>query len=223
MLPGFDLVIFDCDGVVVDSEVIACQCLSDLLTYSGLKTSAGDTFERYLGVSLATVGAEFLQATGRPLPESFRADLWNRLASSLSSSLKQIPGIHAVLDVLTTPFCLVSSSDRARIDISLKITALAPFFAGRIYDASMVAQSKPAPDLFLHAANQMRAVPSRTLVVEDSANGVRGAKAAGMTVWGFLGGSHWVHLDGATQLTEAGADRVFRSMAEFFTPHAEAQ
>src|ERR1700730_7486134 len=154
VLSGFDLVIFDCDGVLVDSETIACQCLSELLTESGLKTSAADTFEKYLGVSLGTVAAEFLHATGRPLPEGFRTELWTRLAGSLRTSLRQTPGIDSVLHALTTPFCLVSSSDRARIDLCLKITALAPFFDGRIYDSSMVTRGKPAPDLFLHAARE---------------------------------------------------------------------
>jgi HAD superfamily hydrolase (TIGR01509 family) len=222
VLAGFDLVIFDCDGVLVDSETIACQCLSELLTERGLKTSAADVFERYLGASLRTVAAEFVHATGRPLPKGFRTELWTRLASSLSVSLRQTPGIDSVLRALTTPFCLVSSSDPARINLSLKITGLTPFFAGRIFDSSMVAQGKPAPDLFLLAARKMRAAPSRTLVIEDSVNGVRGAKAAGMTVWGFLGGSHHLHLNGVTQLTDAGADRLFRSMTAFFTTTAEA-
>jgi HAD superfamily hydrolase (TIGR01509 family) len=127
-----------------------------------------------------------------------------------------MPHIRAVLDETDLPYCLASSSDPERIRMTLSVARLAHYFDGRIYSGSMVEHSKPAPDLFLLAAAKMGAAPARTLVVEDSINGVLAGKAAGMTVWGFIGGSHYAGRDGRKSLSEAGADRVFDSMADFW-------
>ena len=126
-----------------------------------------------------------------------------------------MPHVTNVLTDLGRPYCLASSSDSERIRISLAVTRLAHFFEGRIFTAAMVERAKPAPDLFLLAAARMGAPPAQTLVVEDSINGVLAAKAAGMSVWGFTGGSHYAGRDMAPALKAAGADRVFHSMAEF--------
>ena len=127
-----------------------------------------------------------------------------------------MPHVTSVLADLDRPYCLASSSDSERIRISLAVTQLAHFFEGRIFTAAMVERAKPAPDLFLLAAARMGASPAQTLVVEDSLNGVLAAKAAGMAVWGFTGGSHYAGRDMAPALKAAGADRVFHSMAEFW-------
>src|SRR4029077_3612097 len=111
---------------------------------------------------------------------------------------------------------VASSSDLDRIALSLGITGLSGYFTGRLYSAQMVKHGKPAPDLFLHAALAMGIEPGRTLVIEDSVSGVSAAKAAGMTVWGFVGGSHYVSRDGRAMLKDAGADRVFDRMADFW-------
>ena len=141
------------------------------------------------------------------------------------AALLPMPHVIDVLTDLGRPYCLASSSDSERIRISLAVTRLAHFFEGRIFTAAMVERAKPAPDLFLLAATRMGAPPAQTLVVEDSVNGVLAAKAAGMAVWGFTGGSHYAGLDMAPALKAAGADRVFHSMAEFravTTPGREA-
>jgi HAD superfamily hydrolase (TIGR01509 family) len=124
-------------------------------------------------------------------------------------------GIERLLDDLQVPFCVASSSDRERLSFSLEITGLAGRFGNRVYSADQVRHGKPAPDLFLHAAAAMNAEPSRTVVIEDSVSGVRAGKAAGMTVWGFLGGSHYAERNGRSALADAGADRLFCDMAHF--------
>jgi beta-phosphoglucomutase-like phosphatase (HAD superfamily) len=130
--------------------------------------------------------------------------------------------VGAVLKDLQVPHCVASSSDIERVSLSLSLTGLAPHFETRLYTSQMVKHGKPAPDLFLHAAESMRADPSRTLVIEDSVSGVTAGKAAGMTVWGFVGGSHYRSRDGRTILLEAGADRVFGRMADFWSSKPEA-
>lgn len=212
-LEAFDLVVFDCDGVIVDSEMLAAECLAELLTSSGRRTALGDVFERYLGRSMAVVAADFREAVGRPLPATFPAELAEALRRRFEAGLAPIAGIAEVLETLRRPFCLASSSGPERIALSLRLTGLDRHFEGRIFEASMVRQGKPAPDLFLLAAERMGADPVRTLVIEDSVSGVRAGKAAGMTVWGFTGGSHHAHMDGAALLAQAGADLVFRDMS----------
>jgi HAD superfamily hydrolase (TIGR01509 family) len=215
VVASFDLVIFDCDGVLVDSEMLAADCLARLLTAHGRETDLQDVFARYLGRSMSAVASDYHQALGRPLPENFGADMAVELRRRFENDLKPISGIAAVLDRLAVPYCLASSSGPERIALSLRITGLDRYFAGRIFDASMVPHGKPAPDLFLHAAARMGAAPAGTLVIEDSGNGVRAGKAAGMTVWGFTGGSHHAFMDGEAELAAAGADRVFRDMSRF--------
>ncbi len=125
-------------------------------------------------------------------------------------------GVGSVLEGLKIPHCVASSSTLDRVSLSLSLTGLARHFGDRLYTAQMVDRGKPAPDLFLYAARRMQADPVSTLVIEDSVSGVRAAKAAGMTVWGFVGGSHYRSRDGRASLHDAGADRVFARMADFW-------
>ena len=134
---------------------------------------------------------------------------------NLRGGEKSFP-IAAVLAELRLPYCVASSSDLERVKFSLELTGLAPSFGQRLYTAQMVKQGKPAPDLFLHAASAMAADPRRTLVIEDSVSGVTAAKAAGMKVWGFVGGAHYRLADGSALLRQAGADRIFAAMADFW-------
>jgi HAD superfamily hydrolase (TIGR01509 family) len=214
-MPDCDLVIFDCDGVLIDSEVLSCRCLAEVLADHGVAMSEAEVAERFLGRGYAAVPAYVRAHTGRSLPETFARDLHERQSARFVAALLPMPHIAGVLAALDRPYCLASSSDSERIRISLSVTGLDRFFGERIFTAAMVPHAKPAPDLFLLAAARMRAAPGRTLVVEDSINGVLAAKAAGMTVWGFTGGSHYAGRDVAPQLTAAGADRVFHTMADF--------
>lgn len=212
----YDLIIFDCDGVLVDSELLSCRCLSALLARHGIDAGFETILTRFLGRSVTSV-VQHYEALGCKIPEEFATELRTRVREAFAASLVPIRGVDAVLRGLRTGCCVASSSDHERVMFSLEFTGLKEFFGGRLYTAEMVARGKPAPDLFLHAASSMNATPARTLVIEDSISGVQAGKAAGMTVWGFVGGSHYTSRDGR-ELLAAGADRVFDRM-EDFQPH----
>ena len=210
-----DLIIFDCDGVLVDSEVLSCRCLSDVLAGYGISLGLDQALDLFLGRSMTAV-LDHYKTIGRLDPEQFSAELRAGVRAAFLSALCPIEGVSSVLEGLHTPHCVASSSDVDRVSFSLSLTGLASHFDGRLYTSQMVERGKPAPDLFLHAAERMQADPGRTLVIEDSISGVRAGKAAGMTVWGFVGGSHYQSRDGKAILCEAGADRVFGRMADFW-------
>jgi len=210
-----DLIIFDCDGVLVDSEVLSCRCLSQTLAGCGINLGLDQALDLFLGRSVAAV-LEHYEALGHSMPEQFSAELRARVRAAFLSGLCPIEGVSSVLDGLQIPHCVASSSDVDRVSFSLSLTGLAPHFDTRLYTSQMVKRGKPAPDLFLYAAERMQVDPRRTLVIEDSISGVKAGKAAGMTVWGFVGGSHYQSRDGKAILREAGADRVFGRMADFW-------
>lgn len=211
---SFDLVIFDCDGVLIDSELISCRCLIETLRGYGIEATLEEVFAAFLGRSTRSI-AEHYRAAGLNIPDDFPAELRTRVRQAFAAELRPIENIETVLRRLAAVYCVASSSDLDRVEFSLALTGLSDLFSGRIFTAQMVANGKPAPDLFLYAAARMNAAPARTLVIEDSVSGVQAAKAAGMTVWGFTGGSHYASRDGQALLTEAGADRIFERMADF--------
>jgi len=216
----FDLIIFDCDGVLVDSELLSCGCLCEALARYGIALDIDEAVDKFVGRNTAAVH-EHYGALGRPLPEEFSAELKARVRETFSASLSPIDGVGAALDILRSPLCVASSSDLDRVSHSLALTGLSQYFGGRLYTSQMVKHGKPAPDLFLHAAEAMLADPRRTLVIEDSVSGVKAAKAASMTVWGFVGGSHYAARDGRAILQAAGADRVFARMSDFWPAGSE--
>jgi HAD superfamily hydrolase (TIGR01509 family) len=210
-----DLIIFDCDGVLVDSEVLSCRCLSEILAGYGINLGLDQALDLFLGRSTTAV-LDHYGALGRLIPEQFSTELRAGVRAAFRAALCPIEGVSSVLEGLQIPHCVASSSDFDRVSFSLSLTGLAPHFDSRLYTSQMVERGKPAPDLFLYAAERMRADPRRTLVIEDSVSGVTAGKAAGMTVWGFVGGSHYQSRDGKAILNEAGADRVFARMADFW-------
>ncbi|MEY9183623.1 HAD superfamily hydrolase (TIGR01509 family) [Bradyrhizobium sp. USDA 326] len=210
-----DLIIFDCDGVLVDSELLSCRCLSEALAGVGLALSEAQALDLFLGRSTKAIEQHY-RGLGQSLPDSFLPGLKSRVLETFATSLETIPGVGAVISRLTVPVCVASSSDIDRVSLSLDVTGLRAHFGDRIYTAQMVERGKPAPDLFLYAAEKMGAQPRRTLVIEDSVSGVQAGKAAGMTVWGFVGGSHYRARDGRAILSAAGADRVFAHMSDFW-------
>jgi HAD superfamily hydrolase (TIGR01509 family) len=215
-LPETDLVIFDCDGVLVDSEELSCRCLSDALRQIGVEMSTEQALKLFLGRSTAAV-TEYCRAAGQPVPANFLTDLAGQVRETFRSQLKPIQGVGAVLADLRLPHCVASSSDLERVRFSLELTGLARYFGKYLYTSQMVRRGKPAPDLFLHAAGEMGCEPRRALVIEDSVSGVMAAKAAGMKVWGFVGGAHYRSRDGNSLLRDAGANRIFASMMDFWT------
>jgi HAD superfamily hydrolase (TIGR01509 family) len=210
-----DLIIFDCDGVLVDSEVLSCRCLSEGLAGCGINLDLDQALDLFLGRSMSAV-LDHYQASGHLIPEQFSTDLKTRVYAAFLTALCPIEGVGSVLEGLRIPHCVASSSDFDRVSFSLSLTGLASHFDGQLYTSQMVERGKPAPDLFLYAAERMQADPHRTLVIEDSVSGVTAARAAGMTVWGFVGGSHYQSRDGKALLRAAGADRVFARMADFW-------
>ena len=209
----FDLVIFDCDGVLVDSEIISCREHARLLTELGYPISADQVFERFLGRATHDTMAEVEAALGRSLPADFIAQLKARMDAAFASSLRAVPHLEAALDALVRPFCVASSGTPDKIATSLRLVGLGHRFAARIFSAVEVARGKPAPDLFLYAAERMGTDPARCVVIEDSVPGVLGAAAAGMTALGYCGGSH-CRPDHAAALIAAGAVSSFDDMRQ---------
>jgi HAD superfamily hydrolase (TIGR01509 family) len=203
----FELVIFDNDGVLVDSERLANRVLADLLTEHGWARTTDQCADEFRGGSLARVRAAFARATFRDLPALFDVAYQERLFAGLRAGLATIAGVRSVLDRLDAigvPFCLASSGTRDRILLTLNSTGLMPRFAGRIFSAEAVENPKPAPDLFLHAARSLGADPARCAVVEDSEAGIEAARAAGMTAFGYTAVASAARL--------GGADVLFHSM-----------
>lgn len=184
------LVIFDCDGVLVDSEPISIGVLVGAMRDAGVTIDENGAYERFLGRSLSTVTdtlrSEFNIAAGEKFLERMRIDLYARFRAEL----KPIEGIRETLDALELPRCVASSSQLERIRLSLEVTGLLDRLSPHIFSATMVKRGKPAPDLFLYAAHEMHAEPESCIVVEDSPAGIEAARAAGMTVFAFIGGTH---------------------------------
>jgi HAD superfamily hydrolase (TIGR01509 family) len=206
-----DLVIFDCDGVLVDSEVISCRLHAHVLSRHGYPITTEQVFDRFLGRSTRQANLEVEAELGRSLPVEFHMQLQDELFRAFEAELDAIPHIAEALDRVARPVCVASSGSHQRMRVSLGSTGLFERFAPHIFSASEVKNGKPAPDLFLFAAERMETPPARCLVIEDSIPGITGARAAGMTVLGFHGGSHCrPHHEDA--LRAAGAQYIFDDM-----------
>jgi HAD superfamily hydrolase (TIGR01509 family) len=205
----FELVIFDLDGVLVDSEPISSRVTAAALTEAGIEISAAEVCERFLGVSTASMLRAIEAEHGCRLSENFQENLRARILKAFEHELEPVRGVAALLDALPVDRCVASSSHPERIRRSLELVGLLERFAPHLFSATMVSAGKPAPDLFLLAAARMATEPARCLVVEDSEVGIRAAKAAGMTVFGFTGASHVCPKTHAPRLQAAGADAIF--------------
>jgi HAD superfamily hydrolase (TIGR01509 family) len=184
----YDLVVFDCDGVLVDSERLAVRIEAQALTALGWAIEEHEVIERFVGRSHADMTRDIVSYLGRELPDNWDAELDVLYRATFEAELEPVPGIAAALSHITTPTCVASSSGHDHLRFALGHTGLLDHFDGRIFSASEVERGKPAPDLFLHAARRMGADPARCAVVEDSAPGVAAAVAAGMDAYAFAGG-----------------------------------
>ncbi len=208
-----DLIIFDCDGVLVDSEIISFEAEADMLAEIGIPLTVRDLLARFLGTSSASMFATIERESGVELPPDFAERAAQRTLQAFDRRLRPIPGIAELLADLPNRKCVASSSEPKRIRHSLTLAGILQHFDPHIFSATQVKRGKPAPDLFLLAAESMDAAPARCLVIEDSVAGVTAARAAGMAVLGFTGGSHC--LDGhAEKLRAAGAAAVCASMTD---------
>lgn len=186
MVGAFDLIIFDCDGVLVDSERLAVRTEAEILTSLGWPLSEADIVERFVGRSAAYMHQEIERQLGRDI--DWELEFESRSRSVFERELAPVPGVVAALDQIPTPVCVASSGTHERMRFTLGLTGLYDRFEGRIFSVDEVANGKPAPDIFLHAATRMEATPQRCAVIEDSASGVTAGLAAGMAVFAFSGG-----------------------------------
>lgn len=218
-----DLIIFDCDGVLIDSEIISARMLIEALADRGVTIDLAYVARHFLGRSYPVVMQTIRQDFGLDLPPAFEDDYRERLLEGFRRDLTIMPGVRAVLDRLAVPFCVATSSSPRRAQMSLSLVGLWDTVQDRTFTASEVARGKPAPDLFLHAAARMGADPARCLVIEDSLTGLIAARAAGMTVWRFTGGSH-MEQPLPEEPPEARPHARFASFAEVFmmAPDLEA-
>lgn len=212
-MTAIDLVIFDCDGVLVDSEPLAMRVMLKMLAEAGLEIDSDTAYDAFLGKSLATVCETLRRDHGFDVDSSALEELRARLNAVLRAELQPIPGIAEALEQLGRPACVASSSQVERIRLSLEVTGLDRFFGDDIFSATMVAHGKPAPDLFLYAAQRMHIDPSRCMVIEDSPAGVTAARAAGMQVLGFAGGGHAQAASHRQKLRALDPAGVFDNMA----------
>ena len=184
-----ELVIFDCDGVLADSEPIANRVLAEQLHRIGVALPVSEVMRRFVGKTRDQCLALAAEITGRELPRQFGADWDAALFDALRKEVKPVAGVSDVLRDLAIPYCVASNGMPDRVRVTLDSAGLLRYFDGRIFTSSEVASPKPAPDLFLHAAASMKAAPAGCVVIEDTPSGVKAARAAGMRVFGYIGGS----------------------------------
>jgi len=202
-----ELVIFDCDGVLVDSDRISLRIQADWIAHLGLEMSYEDCVRDFLGLGMPATLEILGERLGRPVPSGWADGLDRAVRESFERELRPVPGVVEALDKIELPICVASSGSQEKMRFTLGLTGLWDRFAGRIHSADEVGRGKPAPDLFLHAASSMGTPPPRCVVVEDSPFGVIAARAAGMSALGYAAGGNGERLRGE-------GTRTFRSMCE---------
>ena len=209
-IPAVELVIFDCDGVLIDSEALAARAEAEVFAQLGIALNAADVCRLYTGISIRDMLQDLERRFPGQIPPELPSLLADRTRRLFEAELKPMAGVAALLGKLSVRKCVASSSSPERLEHSLGLVGLASSLAPYVFSASQVRRGKPQPDLFVFAAAQMRVPPDRCLVIEDSVAGVTAGKAAGMRVLGFYGGSHCA-ADHPQLLAQAGADWVCES------------
>ncbi len=197
------LLLFDCDGVLVDSELTAHLILQEMLGESGVTLSLQETLDRFMGTSTQRFLADLATLLGGQVPTGFLRRFQDRTFAAFRTDLKAVDGALELIASLAIPFCVASNGPREKMQLTLGRTGLLPLFAGRLFSADDVVRPKPAPDLFLHAAQSLGASPADCVVIEDSPTGIAAGLAAGMRVLGFA------PMGQAARLRAAGAVVVF--------------
>jgi HAD superfamily hydrolase (TIGR01509 family) len=205
MSRALELVIFDCDGVLVDSERLAVRIDVQVLATLGWVLTEAEVIERFVGRSDTSIRADIEAHLGRPLPDDWEHEFQALYRGAFAAELTPVPGVVEALDQITLPTCVASSGSHDKMRYTLGLTGLYERFAGRIFSAYEVPRGKPAPDLFLYAASRMGAEPAACAVVEDSRYGIEAARAAGMRAFGFAGGltpRAWLEAPGTVVFTD---------------------
>jgi HAD superfamily hydrolase (TIGR01509 family) len=214
-MSGFDLILFDCDGVLVDSEIIAAEVESKLLREAGFDITTEDMCIRFAGMDWKNILLTIEREADIPLSAQLIDKSEKLLDTALARRVKMIDGVRYALSKITEQRCICSNSGSARLDMMLTKVGLKPYFENHVYSAKDLGpdRTKPKPDIYLHGAKKFGVEPARCLVIEDSVHGVHAARAAGMRVIGFTGGSH-TYPTHADRLTDAGAETVVNRMVE---------
>ena len=202
------LIIFDCDGVLIDSEMISIRLLHQLFVESGAKLTELDVMQRFQGRSLKSALEEVKAEFGVEVSEHAVNAMNAKLFDAFARDLTQVEGVQHFIESLDNEVCVASSSHPERLEHSLGVTSLLRYFDGHIYSATMVKRGKPAPDLFLLAAQEMGYSPQHCVVIEDSPYGILAAKSAGMHAIGITAASHTKASEFSDKLHKAGADFV---------------
>jgi HAD superfamily hydrolase (TIGR01509 family) len=213
VIARFELVIFDCDGVLVDSEPTINRAHAQVLTDCGYPITEQKLVEHFCGMSDPEMIDIIEREWGRALPVSYAERVGEMIDNGFRQSLTSVEGVAEVLDWLQLPVCVASSSAPEQIRRKLELTGLLEYFGENLFSATMVARGKPSPDLFLYAAQRLATAPDRCLVIEDSPAGIDAALSAGMTPIGFCGGSH-CGPEHAARLQAQGAVLVIVDMRQ---------
>lgn len=208
------LIIFDCDGVLVDSENLSIAALHDVILKQGGILSEEEVIQQFQGRSMKSARDELFAKQGVMLSQESLDEMNKQLFTCFKEELQPVKGVRSFIESLDLPVCVASSSHPERIDVSLTATKLKSYFAGNIFSSTMVQNGKPAPDLFLFAAKNMSVPADCALVIEDSPAGVEAARRAGMLCIGLTAGSHAKHPNHKQRLIEAGAHWVVSSYEE---------
>lgn len=208
-----ELVIFDCDGVLVDSEPIALAVIERMLRGVGVSLTGAEVRKRFLGMSQEAVLARLEAELRVPLPPGFSDAVTRAILLAFERELKGVKGVREAVEGIKARVCVASSSAAERVRLSLRVAGYEALFGANLFSASQVASGKPSPDLFLFAARAMGAASENVLVIEDSVAGVAAARAGGMRVFGFTGGGHFQTAGQAAELTAAGAELIFGDMS----------
>ena len=209
------LVIFDCDGVLVDSEPLSLACLTAGLNRIGVPIDVETVRRRFAGTSMVSIMEHITRDYPVTPPAGFVDEVKAETLATFDRELKAMRGVAEAIRAVGLPVCVASSSDPVRLRHSLTLTGLLPLFSGHVFSSAQVARGKPYPDLFLFAAERMGVAPDACLVIEDSVPGVTAALAAGMRVAGFTGGGHWKHDPTGADLAAAGAATIFTDFTNF--------
>lgn len=209
----FEALIFDCDGVLIDSEILVCRIAAEELTKLGYSITTEQVIQRFAGRPDHEMRAEIEHEWGRPIPEGYRESVNARTVESYATELKIMPRLMEALDQIDLPVCVASSSFPEKLRLGLETVGLYERFMPNVVSATLVAHGKPEPDVFLFAAGWMKTSPKKCLVLEDSVAGVTAGVRAGMHVLGFAGGAH-CDAGHRQRLLDAGASAVFCDMSE---------